>query len=218
MEGYYEGWIVYSGSGDLNVASFMNGLSWVPKEPETKCRDAVYAWLIVARRLGVARGVDRLVGEYVFRMWEGMRLSFRGSGITSIPVEVSNFNVSFLDVSNCKMDGQWPEELARCGRLKGVFASFNRIVHVPLVLSRLPYVETLNLGANMLKTFEAEHVSAPRLRHLYLSNNELSYMPDLCAFTSLGELLLDKNKFTHFPEGVATGKRGDSLFFECCSL
>lgn len=165
----------------------------------------MYAWLIVARRLLVARGVDRLIAEYIFRVWDGPKLSFRGSGISSIPARLSELqNLQLLDVSGCKLDGLWPRELAECRRLKGVFASNNRIRHVPVVLSMVPSLATLHLGANLLSAFEAENVAGSNLKELFLSSNELAHMPDLSTFTTLQQLFLDKNRFSIFPAGITS--------------
>ncbi|KAF1932622.1 L domain-like protein [Didymella exigua CBS 183.55] len=135
-----------------------------------------------------------------------------------------------LDVANNKLVSL-PAELRELTQLRTVNVAGNQLSAVPMDLftstslldfnatkNRLqgafftvqsaPHLQELRLSGNALTLLaESSDLSLPALKHLDVSANRLSSLPDVTSWATLGTLLLGDNKITTFPEGFFSLKQ-----------
>lgn len=129
-----------------------------------------------------------------------------------------------LDVANNKLIGL-PAELRELTQLRTLNVADNQLRSVPMELftstslidfnatkNRLegtfftvqsaPHLQELRLSGNALTALaESTDMNMPALKHLDISANRISSLPDVTPWTNLSTLLLGENKVTAFPEG-----------------
>jgi Leucine-rich repeat (LRR) protein len=95
-----------------------------------------------------------------------------------------------------------PMELFASTSLVDFTATKNRLEGTFFTIQSVPHLQELRLSGNALTALaESDDLNVPVLKHLDLSANRLSSLPDMTSWASLGTLLLGENKVSTFPEG-----------------
>ncbi len=183
-------------------------------------RNAVKTWLVVAKRLRIPRGVDLMIAKMICsRKGWTFKLYARGTNVSFIPRCLGKwrslvlpflFVILFaffliieqhaIDASRCKLNSQWPVEVANLPHLRWVNVGKNRMLNVPHVIEMLPRLEYLNMSENQIVRIDVAIPAA--VETLIISGNSVSSLPDISHLRNLKVLLLDANKFTLFPEAL----------------
>ncbi|KAH6616403.1 hypothetical protein C7974DRAFT_318782 [Boeremia exigua] len=148
-----------------------------------------------------------------------------------LPSDIASLTqLEVLDLANNKLIGL-PAEIRELTQLRTLNVANNRIQTVPMELftspsliefnatnnrlegsfftvSSAPHLQELRLSGNALTSLsESGSLSMPALKHLDISVNRLSSLPDVSSWSHLGTLLLGENKVAAFPDGFFTLKQ-----------
>ena len=125
-------------------------------------------------------------------------------GLTELPNEVLDLadTLEVLNLTGNRLK-QLPAGLARCTRLKIVFASNNDFDELPEVLGELPALQIVGFRANRIARV-SDAAIAPALRSLVLTDNAIERLPAaLGQRPSLQKLMLTGNQLRTLPESLS---------------
>ncbi|MBF2079093.1 MAG: serine/threonine-protein kinase [Synechococcales cyanobacterium T60_A2020_003] len=131
------------------------------------------------------------------------RLDLSG-GLTEFPLEILDVadRIEVLNLSNNHLS-TLPDDFARFQNLKVVFFNNNNFEVFPEVLTQCPNLYMISFKANRLKQID-EHVLAPTIRWLTLTDNQLETLPaSIGNLNQLQKLMLAGNRLQTLPEELA---------------
>ncbi|MEV4639071.1 COR domain-containing protein [Actinoplanes sp. NPDC049548] len=160
---------------------------------------------------------------------------FSGSGLTSLPPEISQLgdlqrlylihndlaelppgighlvNLTELDVRSNKLS-TLPAEIGRLDQLEELYLDDNRIVELPREMGLLARLRNLDLEGNRIAQLPAELFQLRGLEQLDLRNNELTELPpDIGRLTNLRRLYLSHNRLRSLPPEMGRLTRLEKL-------
>ena len=95
-----------------------------------------------------------------------------------------------------------PNDLPRLSKLRVLFCSENRFVHLPEVLSCCPRLEMVGFKSNRIREVTAAALS-PGLRWLILTDNQIATLPDSIGnCVRLQKLMLAGNQLANLPQSM----------------
>lgn len=114
-------------------------------------------------------------------------------------------NLEILHLNNLKLT-ILPKSIEGLKDLKELKLKRNRLKYIDVDLSKLPFLEKLDLSSNFLRSFD-HHSSFLALKHLNLSNNRLGVLPDrpFRKFPHLRELIIRDSRLWTLPKGMLYG-------------
>jgi Leucine-rich repeat (LRR) protein len=129
-------------------------------------------------------------------------LELQGNKLTSLPAEIRALvQLRTLNVSDNKLSAL-PAELFTSTSVVELIASKNAFSGSFFDVDAAPYLQKLLLSSNSLTDLcRSGTISLPALKHLDMSANRLSTLPDMSSWTSLSTLLLGENNLSELPEG-----------------
>ncbi|PSN72065.1 L domain-like protein [Corynespora cassiicola Philippines] len=132
-------------------------------------------------------------------------LELQGNKLTSLPEQVSELSrLRSLNVSDNQLKSV-PMELFTSISLVELVAAKNSFSGPFFTIDSAPNLQNLYLANNGLASLcESDTLSLPALKHLDLSTNRLSSLPNMTSWTSLTTLLVGENKISSLPEGFVT--------------
>lgn len=146
-----------------------------------------------------------LVGELsptVVRLAQLEVLDITNNKVIGLPAELRELTqLRTLNVADNQLRSV-PMELFTSASLVDFNAAKNRLDGTFFTIQSAPRLQELRLSGNALMALaDSKDMNLPALKHLDLSANRLSSLPDVTSWASLGTLLLGENKVTTFPEG-----------------
>ena len=129
-------------------------------------------------------------------------LELQGNELTSLPAEIRALTqLRTLNISENKLSAL-PTELFTSIPLVDLIASKNALSGSFFHVDDVPHLQKLQLSNNSLTSLcQSDTVLLPALKHLDISSNRLSDLPDMSTWTNLSTLLLGENNLSSLPEG-----------------
>jgi Leucine-rich repeat (LRR) protein len=132
-------------------------------------------------------------------------LELQGNKLTSLPAEIRALaHLRTLNVSENKLSAL-PTELFTSISIVELVAHKNAFSGSFFDVDTAPHLQKLQLSNNALTDLcRSGTILLPALKHLDVSLNRLSTLPDMSSWTSLSTLLLGGNTLSSLPEGFLT--------------
>ncbi|MFM0738006.1 leucine-rich repeat-containing protein kinase family protein [Paraburkholderia xenovorans] len=133
-------------------------------------------------------------------------------GLSEFPREIFDLadTLEILDLSGNALS-TLPDDLARLGKLRILFASNNRFTELPEVLGQCSQLSMVGFKANRIRTVSGRALP-PQLRWLVLTDNEIETLPaEIGACTQLQKLMLAGNRLRNLPDELAACSRLELL-------
>ncbi|KAF2687348.1 L domain-like protein [Lentithecium fluviatile CBS 122367] len=132
-------------------------------------------------------------------------LDLQGNKLTSLPPEVRALtHLRSLNISENKL-AALPNELFTSVPIVELIASKNAFGGSFFDVDTVPHLQKLHLSNNSLTELcVSGTILLPALKHLDVSLNRMSNLPDMSSWTSLTTLLVGENNLSTLPEGFLT--------------
>lgn len=124
--------------------------------------------------------------------------------LTEFPLEILQLadSLEILDLSNNQLN-DLPDDIAKLGKLKILFASQNCFTHLPEAIGKCPVLEMVGFKDNQITEVSAKALPQA-LRWLILTDNEIETLPEaLGDRPRMQKLALAGNNLTSLPESMA---------------
>lgn len=132
-------------------------------------------------------------------------LDLQGNKLTVLPPEIRALtHLRALNVSDNDLT-ELPDEIFTSIPVIDLNASKNSFSGAFFEVDTVPHLQNLYLANNSLTSLSvSETVQLPSVKHLDLSMNRLSSLPNMAAWTNLIALLVGENSLSSFPEGFCS--------------
>ncbi|MEZ8823108.1 leucine-rich repeat-containing protein kinase family protein [Vibrio amylolyticus] len=124
--------------------------------------------------------------------------------LTEFPLEIVQLadSLEILDLSNNQLS-ELPDEIAKLGKLKILFASQNCFTHLPEILGQCPVLEMVGFKDNQIVEV-SENALPKALRWLILTDNNIETLPEaLGERPRMQKLALAGNKLKSLPKSMS---------------
>ncbi|KAJ4350135.1 uncharacterized protein N0V89_008756 [Didymosphaeria variabile] len=135
-------------------------------------------------------------------------LELQENRLTSLPPEIRALtHLRALNVSDNRLTSL-PSEIFTSMPVIDLNASKNSFSGSFFDVGTVPYLQNLCLANNSLTSlYGSDTILLPSIKHLDISTNRLSIMPNVAAWTSLITLLVGENSLSTLPEGFCSLKQ-----------
>lgn len=146
-------------------------------------------------------------------------LDLQANRLSSLPPEIRALaNLKVLNVAENKL-ASLPSDLFTSMRVSDLNASKNLFSGTFFEVETVANLQILSLANNQLTSLcGSDTVLLPSIKHLDLSMNRLSNLPDMAAWTNLVTFLAGENNLSTFPEGFCSLKQLRSADFTANSI
>lgn len=150
--------------------------------------------------LHLDRNPIQVLPASVGRLTRLRRLSLDRCELTELPASLGQLGELTYLTATQNHFVRLPESLGQLGQLRDLNVSMNDLTDLPTSLRQLPLLDRMAAFTNQLTRFPVE---LTQVRHLYLSDNQFTALPDAVgAFRRLRSLTLAGNPLTSLPETI----------------
>ncbi|OAG08390.1 L domain-like protein [Paraphaeosphaeria sporulosa] len=146
-------------------------------------------------------------------------LDLQANRLSSLPPEIRALtHLKVLNVAENKLTGL-PNDVFTSMPVVDLNASKNSFSGTFFEVETVSNLQTLSLANNQLTSLcTSDTISLPSMKHLDLSMNRLSSLPNMAAWTNLVTLLIGENSLSTFPEGLCSLKQLRNADFTANSI
>lgn len=132
--------------------------------------------------------VESLLHRSDLHLYKSLRrLNLSGSGISTLPGQISSVSLEFLDISKNRLS-ILPKGIGNIKCLRYLCAQENVLTILPGELSQCIGLEHLDLSSNRLSSILISFSEFQKLRYLNLDENPLESFPDISRCTDLSNV------------------------------